>query len=153
LCGRRPYAVDGLNPAEFARVICEMIPPPPSAALASAGVSPAFGVAGSDGARGRPIPPADKPSADEVSMRRSTTIPALRARLPGDLAGIVQRAIQKDRGLRSPSVEQFADDIRRYLENRPVAARVNTLPYRAGKFVQRHRIGVGASAAAAVLCA
>jgi non-specific serine/threonine protein kinase/serine/threonine-protein kinase len=36
-------------------------------------------------------------------------------------------------------VEQFADDLRRHLQGHPVTARPDTLRYRSGKFVHRHR--------------
>jgi serine/threonine protein kinase len=33
--GRRPYEVEGMNPAELTRVVCEEVPPPPSTVVAS----------------------------------------------------------------------------------------------------------------------
>jgi serine/threonine-protein kinase len=47
---------------------------------------------------------------------------------------------------RYASVERFADDVRRHLNAEPVSARPDTLRYRAGKFVRRRRVGVGATA-------
>src|SRR5262249_25612086 len=43
---------------------------------------------------------------------------------------------------RYQSVEQFSEDIRRYLAGMPVAARKDTFGYRASKFVRRHTAGV-----------
>ena len=40
----------------------------------------------------------------------------------------------------------LADDLRRWLDGRPVAARPDTVRYRFGKFVRRHRAGVAAAA-------
>ena len=70
--------------------------------------------------------------------------------LKGDLDTIVLTALQKDRRRRYASVEQLSQDIRRYLEGLPVAARPDTLFYRAGKFVRRHRTSVAAAALVAV---
>ena len=39
----------------------------------------------------------------------------------------------------------FGDDLKRYLNNEPVTARPDSRSYRIGKFVQRHRLGVGAA--------
>jgi serine/threonine-protein kinase len=71
--------------------------------------------------------------------------------LASDIDNIVFMALRKEPERRYASVEQFASDIERYLERRPVLARPNTLSYRAAKFVGRNRIAV--SAAALVLLA
>lgn len=68
----------------------------------------------------------------------------------GDLDRIVLKALAKDRLQRYSSVEQFSEDIRNYLEGRPVLARDATIRYRAMKFVRRNRVSVGAAAAVAV---
>lgn len=67
-------------------------------------------------------------------------------RLKGDVDSIVGKAIRKQRTERYSSVEQFADDVRRHLENLPVLAQPDTWPYRAAKFARRHRTGMLASA-------
>ena len=68
-----------------------------------------------------------------------------RRQVAGDLDDIVLMALRKEPGRRYGSVEQFADDVRRHLEGRPVAARPDTWKYRAGKFVIRHKLGVTAT--------
>ncbi len=65
--------------------------------------------------------------------------------LRGDLDDIVLMALRKEPARRYASVEQLSEDLRRHLEGLPVIARTDTLPYRAGKFVRRHRVGVAAS--------
>ena len=55
---------------------------------------------------------------------------------------IVLKALRKDRERRYASVLEFSEDIHRHLRGLPVTARPDTLSYRAGKFVQRHRAGV-----------
>jgi serine/threonine protein kinase len=61
--------------------------------------------------------------------------------LRGDLDNIVLMAMRKEPERRYASAAALADDIRRHLEGLPVAARPNTLSYRAGKFINRHRAG------------
>ena len=78
---------------------------------------------------------------------------AAAASLRGDLDNVVLMALRKEPERRYASVEQFAEDIRRHLDGRPVAARKDTLLYRAGKFVTRHKASVAATAAAALLLA
>jgi serine/threonine-protein kinase len=66
--------------------------------------------------------------------------------LRGDLDTIILKALRKEPGRRYASVEQLADDVRRHTAGRPVRARADTLGYRAGKFVRRHRWGVAVTA-------
>jgi serine/threonine-protein kinase len=66
--------------------------------------------------------------------------------LVGDLDNIILMAMRKEPERRYPSVDQFSEDIRRHLENRPVRARQDTLGYRAGKFMRRHKAGVSFAA-------
>ena len=62
--------------------------------------------------------------------------------LRGDLDTIVLMALRKEPERRYSSVAQFSEDIRRHLEGLPVVARKDTLRYRAGKFIRRHKAGV-----------
>ena len=66
--------------------------------------------------------------------------------LRGDLDNVVLMAMRKEPARRYASVGQFSEDIRRHLAGLPVVARKDTVSYRAGKFVSRHRIGVAAAA-------
>ena len=67
---------------------------------------------------------------------------AVARRLQGDLDNIIGRAMQKEPNRRYESVEQMAEDLRRYLEHRPVSARPDSLTYRIRKFVRRNRLVV-----------
>jgi eukaryotic-like serine/threonine-protein kinase len=70
--------------------------------------------------------------------------------LRGDLDTIVLKAMQKEPSRRYSSVTALTEDIRRYVEGLPVAARPDTAIYRATKFVRRHRLGVVATVAVVV---
>ena len=70
-----------------------------------------------------------------------------RRQIRGDLDTIVLKALKKDVSARYSAVEAFADDLRRYLQKRPVLARPDSHSYRFAKFVRRHRIGVAAAGA------
>jgi non-specific serine/threonine protein kinase/serine/threonine-protein kinase len=59
--------------------------------------------------------------------------------LQGDLDTIVLMALRKEPERRYRSADQLSEDLRRYLERRPVIARPDTLRYRTGKFVRRNR--------------
>jgi len=84
---------------------------------------------------------------EQEPARPSVSVPGLK----GDCDNIVLMALRKEPERRYASVEQLSDDIRRHLEGRPVHARKDTFGYRAGKFIARHKAGVGATAAVAVL--
>ena len=88
----------------------------------------------------RPRPAADLPATDDeidppsrVSARRD---------LAGDLDNIVLMAMRREPGRRYRSAGSLEDDIRRYLEGRPVTARKDTLAYRAAKLLRRQKVAV-----------
>jgi len=53
--------------------------------------------------------------------------------------------MRKEPERRYPSVAALSEDIRRFLDGRPVEARRGSAGYRAKKFVRRHRIGAAAT--------
>lgn len=65
--------------------------------------------------------------------------------LRGDLDTIILKALKKSSAERYPNVAAFAEDLRRYLHHEPVSARPDSLAYRAGKFVMRNGLAVGAA--------
>ena len=78
----------------------------------------------------------------------SRVAPAPRAaHLAGDLDNIALMALRREAERRYGTVEQLADDLRRHLRGLPVRAVPDTVGYRVGKFVRRHRWGVAAAAA------
>lgn len=83
----------------------------------------------------------------------ASTPARLRRELQGDLENIVARALKKQPAERYASVQALSDDLRRALDHEPVQARADSVTYRAGKFVRRHRVPVLAAAVATVaLC-
>jgi serine/threonine-protein kinase len=138
LSGRRPYAVSALR-GDLGRVVGEVEPEPPSAALARRPRE-------SRGAGERA-----EPAAAELARRRNSDPRRLRRQLEGDLDTIVLTALRKEPQRRYASAEHMADDLRRHLRGLPVAARRDTFRYQAGKFLRRHRAGAAAAAAALAL--
>lgn len=72
----------------------------------------------------------------EATDRRAAKI------LAGDLDNIVMKALEKLAANRYGSVAELAEDLRRYLEGRPVRARAGGKLYSLAKFVRRHRWSV-----------
>lgn len=70
----------------------------------------------------------------------------LRSELRGDLRAICLKALRLDASARYPSVDALADDVRAFLERRPVNARNGSTRYRIAKFLGRHRLAMAASA-------
>ena len=71
------------------------------------------------------------------------------ADLAGDLDAIVLQALRKEPERRYLSVDMLRRDVVKHLEGRPVSARPDTLRYRLGKLLSRHRAAVTASLLAA----
>jgi serine/threonine protein kinase/tetratricopeptide (TPR) repeat protein len=87
---------------------------------------------------------------DGVSVARASQPKRLQQMLAGDLDMILLRAMHKDPQRRYRSVQEFADDIQRYFDGMPVLACKDSLRYRGGKFVRRHKMSVLAGALVAV---
>jgi serine/threonine protein kinase/tetratricopeptide (TPR) repeat protein len=91
---------------------------------------------------------------EDLARARATTPERLARRLRGDLDTVCLKAVHPEPARRYASVDALAEDVRRHLAGLPVQARPDTLRYRAGKFVRRHRLSVaGAVAFVLVLAA
>ncbi len=134
LPGHSPYRIEGQPIHEIARAISETEPMRPSVVIDR--------VTEENGADGTSI----KLSPEIVSRSREGHPQTLRDRLEGDLDNILLKALRKEPSRRYASVEQFAEDIQRHLDGRPVLARKDTIRYRTVKFVKRNKIGVAAAA-------
>ena len=86
-----------------------------------------------------------------TSETRDKARKRLRRKLAGDLDVIILKALRKEPVRRYASVEQFSEDLRRYLEGRPVVARRDTFLYRTTKFLRRNAAVVTVVAAAILL--
>ena len=128
LSGHLPYQASPELPAEFERAVITQEPQKPSAAVGRVEIA-----VGDDAGL----------TPEAVSRARGTRPERLRRRLAGDLDNIVLKALRKEPRRRYASVEQLGEDLRRYRQGLPVLARSDTLLYRAGKFLRRHRFGVG----------
>jgi eukaryotic-like serine/threonine-protein kinase len=122
LTGWHPAGEGQRSPAGLVKTIVECEPLRPSDAVAAAVTN-----AGDAAAR---------------ALLRSASVDKLCRVLRGDLDTILAKALKKDPRERYASVGAFADDLRRYLKCEPIKARPDTLLYRAGKFVRRHRAGL-----------
>ena len=88
-------------------------------------------------------------SAEAIARAVCEEEPA-RPGLSKDLDNIVVMALRKQPERRYASADAFAEDLRRHLAGHPVLARKDTLAYRAGKFVARHRAGTAAAVLGAI---
>jgi serine/threonine-protein kinase len=89
-------------------------------------------------------------NADPLRPSQAAADPATSRALRGDLETILLKALKKDPAHRYLTAGDFADDLARYLDGRPVVAQPDTRIYRARKFIGRHRIETAGAAVAAV---
>ncbi|HUL66728.1 MAG TPA: serine/threonine-protein kinase [Burkholderiaceae bacterium] len=83
-------------------------------------------------------------ASSAIASARNTTPDALARSLRGDLDNIVAKALKKAPAERYSTVDAFAADLQRFLNDEPVTARPDSHVYRATKFVRRHRVSVAA---------
>ncbi len=127
LTGHSPYRKTTSGSYNLQKAICEEEPQAPSEAITRIESAP-----GPEEQSAKTLTP------EIVSATRESSPQKLRRRLAGDLDRIVLKALRKEPQLRYGSVEQFSEDLRRYLEGQPVSAREGKLSYRAGKFMRRN---------------
>jgi eukaryotic-like serine/threonine-protein kinase len=128
LCGRSPYRLQTGLPHELEAAILDQEPEKPSQALA----------------RAEP----DGPSLEKICAARRARPRELRRRLTGDLDTLTLTALRKEPQRRYHSIVELAADIDNHLRNLPIAARPDTVLYRTGKLVRRHRLAVALAGAA-----
>jgi non-specific serine/threonine protein kinase/serine/threonine-protein kinase len=148
LTGRRPYEIEGLSVREIEQAVCDSEPERPSTALSHAAHAGKRREAVLRASLKTAALRADAETKAEVFDEASAAgLDPERARrqLKGDLDNIVMMALRKEPQRRYASVEQLSEDLRRHLAGLPITARPNTLGYRAGKFIQRHKAGVVAA--------
>ena len=127
LCGRHPTAPPGATPSTVMRATLEHDPGALSDAVAPGGGVPFAAL-------------------ERIAAERDTSAPRLKRQLGGDLENIVAKALKKTPGERYPTVDAFAEDLRRWATSEPVSARADSFAYRATRFVRRNRGAVAAGA-------
>jgi len=92
---------------------------------------------------------------ESAAIARGVTVPKLRAALAGDLDTIIGKALRIAPDQRYDSVAHLAEDLRRFLSHRPIAARRPGLLYTMRLALVRHRFAatVGAAGLAGVAVA
>lgn len=135
ITGRSPYQMTVRSLAAIQKAICEDEPRRPSTVILTDATTTIA---------------QETQKLEETPESRDKARKRLRKKLAGDLDMIVLKALRKEPQRRYASVEQFSEDIRRYLEGRPVIARSDTFGYRFTKFLRRNTAGVAATAAIAL---
>ena len=133
LTGTPPFEAKTLSEAgylEIQRIIREVDPPKPSTRLAT-------------------LIERDT----DFAKRRGTESQLIPRLIQGDLDWIVMKAMEKDRTRRYGTAFEFAEDIRRFLNDEPVIAGAPSISYQARKFMLRHKVGIAASLAVVVALA
>lgn len=137
LTGHRPYRLLSAAIHEMVRVISEVEPARPSEVVTT-----------SEQAPGRDR---DQITPTTVSAVREGDPNRLRKRLAGDLDSILLMALRKEPERRYGSVEAFAEDLRRHLEQLPVHARDASPWERFQRYRRRNPAGFLAAALIAIL--
>ncbi|WP_198683387.1 serine/threonine-protein kinase [Peristeroidobacter agariperforans] len=86
----------------------------------------------------------------EISPQMQFARKRARRALQGDLDNVLLMALRKEPERRYASVDQFAEDLRNYLDGMPVRARGDSLRYRTTKFMSRHKYAVTAASLGAL---
>jgi tetratricopeptide (TPR) repeat protein len=83
----------------------------------------------------------------EAAITERAPLPASKVNrdIPKDLDYILAKVLRKEPAERYPSVDAFADDLRAFLESRPVRARSGNAWYRTRKFLHRYPLPVAAT--------
>jgi non-specific serine/threonine protein kinase/serine/threonine-protein kinase len=123
LIGARPFDSAGTTPAEIVDSVLHSEPRRASTVLRGMEAAEAAKVAGA----------------------RSETAGNLQRMLEGDLDAIALRSVAAAVTERYGSVAEFAEDVSRYLEGRPVQAVAGGWLYRTRKFVGRYKVPVAAA--------
>jgi serine/threonine protein kinase/Tfp pilus assembly protein PilF len=126
LAGRHPTSSEARTPAEHAVAILDTESGPLSRAMTPSGSH-------------------TREEVEQLAVARDASPERLRRVFAGDLDNIVAKALKKRPAERYATVGAMAEDVRRYLAHEPVSARADSLGYRAGKFVRRHRVAVSAA--------
>jgi serine/threonine protein kinase len=129
MCGRLPYVIG--SGRHVAAAICEQEPQGLRQALSRRG----------EASSRRNADPVD------IARQRAVSVQELRRTFDRDLEQIIAAAIARAPEERYGSAEAFAEDLRAWLDDRPLRSRPAGWRERGRKFARRHRVGVAVSAA------
>lgn len=107
-------------------------------------LTPPLGAASAT-AETRPGACARRGTMDAAQRRGKASPRALARALEGDLDSIVAACVAPEPSQRPASVAHLQQDLRAWLEHRPVSTRRATVGYRLARFVRRHRLPVAAA--------
>ena len=130
LTGQHPVGPNGLASADLLKAIVHTEPRPLSEVVSDRKI----------GAQ----------TTTDNAASRTTTPGTLQKLLRGDLDTIVAKALKKDPAERYASVAALVEDLKRYLNHEPIAARPDSFGYRAAKFIRRNRTAVAFATVAAL---
>jgi hypothetical protein len=106
---------------EMLRMVREVDPPRPSTRLSSIGNLP------------------------NIAAQRALEPSQLQRWIRGDIEWVTMKALEKERDRRYDSPMSLANDLQRFLQHEPVAARPPSRWYKLQKFLRRNRVGVFAA--------
>src|SRR5262249_43378690 len=81
----------------------------------------------------------------QIAFEDPTQPRRLAKAIPAELETVVLKALEKNPSDRYVTAQELADDLRRWLDDRPIQARRPTLVQRARKWARRHRAAVRAA--------
>jgi serine/threonine protein kinase/Tfp pilus assembly protein PilF len=87
----------------------------------------------------------------QIAVEEPTPPRRLNPSIPRDLETIILKAMSKDPVSRYESAQELADDLNRFLDDKPIRARRPTVLEHAAKLARRHRAVVSTAAIVAVL--
>ena len=110
--GHRPYLLENRSPLEIAKVICEKSPATPSVIVESSQQlvnSNKFAL--------------EPPTVEIICRNRKATLETLKMELESGLDALLLQSLHKEPHRRYSSVEQLAEDIKRFLKGQPIKAK------------------------------
>lgn len=133
LSGRKPYNHQDLTPKEFENTLLNKMPPPLDSWFDN----------------NNPHTPIEF-DTEAIAIARNTSPDKLQKTLRGDLNNIVFKAMASEQKNRYHSAQALSEDIKRYLQKRPIQARPASLTYKAIKLARRRTAAMVASIAALI---
>lgn len=131
LTGRKGEDLSDTRASEAERMVTALVPDNPSTAVQRKHLTP--------------------DSASRAAELRRTTPRALARRLAGDLDAICMLCLRKEPEERYRTVAGLLDDLQAHRQGLPIKAAGTSSWYRAGKFIRRNALAVGATAVITVL--